>query len=66
MFGLGARTPFQDIKDPGMTQTYHGLSHAFPYVELEPIKFAVESPNGLVYHITCFRELSHADADRLR
>ena len=45
-----------------MTHTYHGLSRAFPYVELEPIIFAVESSNELIYRITCFRGLSHGDA----
>ena len=62
-FGLGARMLFQHIKDPGMTHTYHGLSRAFPYVELEPIKSSVESFNELVYRITCFRGLSHRDAN---
>ena len=46
-----------------MANTYHGLSRAFPYVELKPIKFAVESSNELVYRITCFRGLSHGDAE---
>ena len=46
-----------------MTHTYHGLSRVFLYVELELIKFAVESSNELVYRITCFRGLSHGDAD---
>ena len=55
--------PFQDIRDPGLRHTYHGLSRAFSYVELKPITFTVESSNELVYRITCFRELSHGDAD---
>ena len=46
-----------------MTHTYHGLSREFPYVELKPIKLVVESSNELVYRITCFRGLSHGDAD---
>ena len=46
-----------------MTHAYHGLSRAFPYVELKPIKFAVESTNELVYVITCFRGPSHGDGD---
>ena len=46
-----------------MTHAYHGLSRAFPYVELEPNKFAVESSNELVYHITCLHGLSHSDGD---
>ena len=49
-----------------MTHTYHGLSRAFPYVELKPIEFAVESSNELVYRITFFRGLSHGDADAHR
>ena len=63
MFELGAMTPFQNIRDPGMMHTSHGLSRAFPYVKLEPIKFAVESSNELVYRTRCFRGLSHDDAD---
>ena len=62
-FGLGARTPFQDIRDLGMTHIYHGLSRTFPCVELKPIKFAVESSNELVYSITSFRGLYHGDGD---
>ena len=46
-----------------MTHTYHGLSRAFPYIELEPITFAVESSNELVYRITCLRGLSYGGAD---
>ena len=46
-----------------MTHTYHGLSRAFPYVELKPIKFAIESSYELVYRITCFRGFSYGDAD---
>ena len=46
-----------------MTHTYHGLSRAFTYVKLKPIKFAVESSNVLVYRIICFRGHSHGDAD---
>ena len=50
-----------------MTHTYHGLSRVFPYVELKPIKFVVESSNELVYRITCFVDSSMvmliADAD---
>ena len=45
-----------------MTPTYHGLSRAFLYVELEAIEFAVERYNELVYRITCFRGLSHGGA----
>ena len=52
---------FQNIRDPGMTHAYHGLSRAFPCVELEPIKFAVDSSNELVYRISCFRGLSDGD-----
>ena len=51
---LGARTPFQNIRDPGMTRAYHGL---------EPIKFAVDSSNELFYRISCFRGLPHGDVD---
>ena len=46
-----------------MTHIYHGLSRAFPYVELEPIKFVVDRSNELVYRITCFRRLSHGCGD---
>ena len=69
-FGLGARTPFQDIRDAGVTHTYHELRRAFPFVEPKATKFAVESSNELIYRITCFRELSYvlfdadSDADR--
>ena len=56
-------TPFQDIRYPGMTHAYHGLSRAFSYIELESTKFAVDGPNELAFSISCFRGLSHADAD---
>ena len=63
--------PLQDIRDPGVTHSYHGLSRAFPYDDLKPIKFPVESSDELVYRMTCIRGLSHggdagagADADR--
>ena len=46
-----------------MTHIYDGLSRAFPYVELESIKFAVDSSNELVYRITCFRGLSRGCGD---
>ena len=52
---------FLNIRDFGMTYACHGLSRAFPCVELEPIKFAVDSSNELVYRISCFRGLSHGD-----
>ena len=46
-----------------MTHVYHGLSRAFLYVKLEPIKFVVDSSNELVYRISCCRELFHSDGD---
>ena len=46
-----------------MTHIYHGLSRAFTYVELKPVKFAVEGSNDLVYRTTCFSGLSHGNAD---
>ena len=46
-----------------MTTAYHGPSRAFPYIELEPIKCAVDSSNEFVYSISCFRGLSHGDGD---
>ena len=46
-----------------MTHTHHRLSRVFSCVELEPVKFAVDSSNELVYRITCFRGLSHGHAD---
>ena len=46
-----------------MTHAYHGLSRALPYVELEPIKFAVDSSSELACRINCFRGPSHGDGD---
>ena len=63
MAGLGARTPFQNIRDSGMTHAFHELSCAFPYIDLEPTKFAVDSSNELVYPISSFRGISNGDAD---
>ena len=46
-----------------MTYAYDGLSRAFPYLVLKPSGFAADSSNELVDCISCFRLLSHDDAD---
>ena len=46
MFGLGARTTFQDIRDPGVTHACHGLRRGFPYVEVSPIYLPLGAITG--------------------
>ena len=58
MFRLRARTPFQDIRDPGMTHTYYGLSHAFPYPGL-----STASPAFLDYSMVMLMLIADADSD---